>query len=75
MAVDKHFERQGIGRGLLRDAFRRILQAADAVGCRAIVVHAIDEDTANFYRKFGFVEFPGGTKIMFLPLETVQAAL
>ena len=75
LAVDKHFERQGIGSGLLSDAFKRILQAADAVGCRAIIVHAIDDDAAGFYRRFGFIEFPNGTKTMFLPLETVQATL
>lgn len=75
LAVDRHFERMGIGGGLLRDAFRRVLQASEAVGCRAVLVHAIDRNAVEFYAKFGFIEFPAATRTMFLPLETLKAAI
>jgi hypothetical protein len=32
----------------------RSLQAADIIGCRAVLVHAKDEAAQAFYRKFGF---------------------
>ena len=60
---------------MLRDAFRRILQAAEAVGCRAVLVHAIDQKAVDFYTAHGFVEFPGGSRSLFLPLETIRGAL
>jgi GNAT superfamily N-acetyltransferase len=75
LAVDRHFERRGIGGGMLRDAFRRVLQASEAVGCRAVLVHAIDRNAVEFYAKFGFIEFPAATRTMFLPLETLKAAI
>jgi len=75
LAVDRHFERRGIGGGMLQDAFRRVLQASESVGCRAVLVHAIDQDAVDFYARYGFVEFPAGTRTMFLPLETLKAAL
>ena len=75
LAVDKHFEGQRIGSGMLKDALQRIVQVSDAVGCRAVLVHAIDDDARTFYEKYGFIEFPTGTKTMYLPLEHVAATL
>jgi predicted N-acetyltransferase YhbS len=75
LAVTKHFERQGIGSGMLQDAFQRILQASESVGCRAVLVHAIDQSAAEFYMRYGFIEFPTGTKTFFLPLETIKQVL
>ena len=58
LAVDKLWHGHGIGRGLLRDAVLRSLQAAEIAGVRAIQVHAISEAAKRFYEKFGFVESP-----------------
>ena len=41
LPVDKRFQGRGLGRALFRDAARRIAHAADTVGIREIVVHAI----------------------------------
>jgi GNAT superfamily N-acetyltransferase len=75
LAVARDLEGIGIGSGMLQDAFQRILQIAQSIGCAAIVVHAIDQDAVGFYAKFNFIEFPGGTRTMFLPLATLRAAL
>jgi GNAT superfamily N-acetyltransferase len=75
LAVAARCKGQGIGSGMLRDSLRRILQAAEVVGCRAILVHAIDQTAVDFYARHGFVEFPGGARTMFLPLETLRRAL
>jgi predicted N-acetyltransferase YhbS len=41
LAVDRAFQGRGLGRALFRDAARRVTGAADAMGIRGIVVHAI----------------------------------
>lgn len=58
LAVDQRWQRQGLGRALLRDAILRILQAAEIVGIRAILIHAISEDAKQFYQNCGFAASP-----------------
>jgi GNAT superfamily N-acetyltransferase len=54
LAVRLGFQGRGVGAGLLKDATRRTLQAAEIAGIRALVVHAKDEDACRFYDHFGF---------------------
>lgn len=58
MAVGSAWQGRGIGAGLLKDAMRRTLQAADIAGIRAFAVHAKDESARSFYEHFGFLPFP-----------------
>jgi GNAT superfamily N-acetyltransferase len=58
LAVDKSFQRRGIGKGLLRDAVLRTVQAAEIAGIRAILVHAISEPAKRFYEGCGFIASP-----------------
>lgn len=58
LAVDKVDQGGGLGSALLKDALIRIASAADIVGARAALVHAIDEPAAGFYRRFGFEASP-----------------
>ena len=55
LAVARSHQGRGIARALVRDAILRTLQAADIAGIRALLVHALDEDAAVFYRPLGFV--------------------
>ncbi|MBI1914711.1 MAG: GNAT family N-acetyltransferase [Planctomycetes bacterium] len=58
LAVDRTEQGKGVGAGLLKDALLRAAQAADIIGCRAVLVHGKD-DTANaFYQRFGFEPSP-----------------
>jgi len=75
LAVDTHFEGQGIGGGMLKDAFQRVVQLSDQAGCRCILVHAIDRNAVSYYARFGFSEFPNGSRTMFLPVENIRAAV
>ena len=75
LAVTKQCAGSGIGAGMLQDALRRVVQISDVVGCAAAIVHAIDEDARGFYARYGFAEFPGGTRTMFLPVSVIRAAL
>ena len=55
-----HQDLHGSGRGgvLLADALGRALEASRTVAARLVVVDAIDEDAAAFYRHFGFKNTP-----------------
>lgn len=58
LAVDRHWQNQGIGAALLKDAMLRTLQAADIAGIRALVVHAKDDPARSFYEHFDFLPSP-----------------
>lgn len=58
LAVDKREQGNGLGKALLKDALLRIMAAADAIGARAVLVHAIDESARTFYEHFGFERSP-----------------
>ncbi|RVA01549.1 GNAT family N-acetyltransferase, partial [Mesorhizobium sp. M7A.F.Ca.US.002.01.1.1] len=58
LAVDQAYHGRGIGRALVRDAGLRILQAAEILGIKGIVVHAISDDARAFYITIGFEPSP-----------------
>ena len=58
LAVDLRGQGCGIGRGLLKDAVLRTLQAAKFAGIRAIFVNAKDEKARRFYERFDFEPSP-----------------
>lgn len=75
LAVATTHQGQGLGSDLLRDSLRRILAASDQIGIRAVLVHAIDERAAGFYRRLGFeAATPDGLTLM-VPLAAVRATL
>ena len=54
LAVDRREKGKGLGKALLLDALLRTAQAAEIVGVRALLVHAIDEEARRFYLHFNF---------------------
>lgn len=75
LAVDRRFQSQGVGQGLLRDAILRTLQAAVIAGIRAILVHAKDEPARAFYERSGFLASPVDPLTLFLPLRDARAVV
>ena len=75
LAVDRTQQGAGLGRALLRDAILRTLQAAEIAGMRALLVHALDQDAARFYRYNGFLPSPMDPFVLMLPLDTARKAL
>ena len=75
LAVDREFQDQGLGAGLLKDAFLRSLNAADAIGIRAFLVHAKDAAAARFYAHFGFVPSPTDPLHLMLLIKDLKHAL
>lgn len=58
LAVDSAHQGVRLGKHLLRDAIARCVQAADVIGARAILVHALDDVARAFYAKFDFETSP-----------------
>lgn len=75
LAVDSRYAGQCIGTGMLRDALLRTLQAADIAGIRALLVHALTEQAASFYRGRGFTASPFDPLVLFLALKHVRNRL
>jgi predicted N-acetyltransferase YhbS len=75
LAVDASEKGKGLGTGLLKDALLRAVQAADIVGCRAVMVHAKDEAANAFYQRFGFEPSPTDPFRLFLLMKDVKASL
>ena len=75
LAVDRAFQGRGIGRALFRDAGQRVVHAADTIGIRGIVVHAISEEAKRFYLALGFDPSPREPLTLMVTLADLRAAL
>ena len=73
LAVDRGYRGRGLGRALFRDAARRVAHAADAIGIRGIVVHAISEDARRFYVSLGFDPCPHEAMTLVVTLADVRS--
>ncbi len=58
LAVDRRCQGRRLGRSLLQDAMARVLRAAELIGVRALLVHAVDERARAWYGQFGFAPSP-----------------
>lgn len=75
LAVDRAWQGRGLGRGLFRDAAQRVVHAADTIGIRGVLVHAISEQARKFYLALGFDECPGQPMMLVVTLADLRAAL
>ena len=75
LAVDRNYQGRGLGRALFRDAARRVANAADTIGIRGIVVHAISEEARKFYIALGFDPCPAEALTLVVTLQDVRATL
>jgi len=74
LAVDISCQGQGLGRALFRDGAQRILNAADTLGIRGIIVHALSEEAKAFYLALGFDPSPIEPMTLMVALSDVRAA-
>ncbi len=79
LAVDRRFQRRGIGESLLAHALDRALAVREQIGCRCIIVDAY-QSAVRWYRQFGFVSIGGApadaaTQKMFLDLRVAEKAV
>lgn len=75
LAVHRSEQGRGIGKALLRDSLIRISQAADIIGVRAVLVHAIDEHARNFYLRHNFQASPIDPLQLMLLMKDLRASI
>jgi ribosomal protein S18 acetylase RimI-like enzyme len=73
LAVDRRFQRRGLGEAMLADATARAVKAD--VAAFMLVVDAKNDKAVAFYRRYDFHEIANQRRKLFLPLATAQKAL
>jgi GNAT superfamily N-acetyltransferase len=75
LAVDASAQGLGLGRALFRDAALRLTAAADILGIRGMIVHALSPEAKAFYLALGLTESPGDAMTLMATLADLRAAL
>lgn len=70
LAVSREFQGRGLGSNLLAKALKKAFTNAAQVGSSMVVVDAIDEKAANFYKTHGFIPLPESMRLI-LPMQTI----
>jgi predicted GNAT family N-acyltransferase len=74
LAVDKNLQGRGLGAILLASALRKAYENAAVVGPSMVVVDAIDEQAASFYRAHGFIPLADSMRLI-LPMLTIATLI
>ena len=74
LAIDSGHQGKGIGRALFRDAGLRVLQAADIIGVRGVLVDAISTKAKAFYLAVGMSESPLDPMTLMVTLTDLRAS-
>ena len=75
LAVDRTRQGQSIGRALFRDSALRVMQAAESIGIRGMLVHAISDEAKAFYLALGLSESPLDPMTLMVTLADLRATL
>ncbi len=75
LAIDRRYQRQRLGTRLLAEALRLAVLASDTVAARLVVVDAIDDDAAAFYRRWGFIDVPENPRRLFRKMSDLRKTL
>lgn len=75
LAIARSRQGQGLGRAFFQDAARRVMHAADAIGIRALLVHALSEEAKAFYLRLGLDPSPLDPMTLMVTLADLRAAL
>ena len=75
LAIAETHQKRGLGRALFQDAARRVLHAADAIGIRGLLVHALSEEAKAFYLRLGFEPSPLDPMTLMVTLADLRHAI
>jgi GNAT superfamily N-acetyltransferase len=75
LAVARSHQGRGLGRALFQDAGRRVIHAAEAIGIRGLLVHALSEEVKAFYVGLGLEESPLEPMTLMCTVADLRAAL
>jgi GNAT superfamily N-acetyltransferase len=74
LAVGSTLQGRGLGSVLLAKALAKAYENAGVVGSSMVVVDAIDERAARFYRAHGFIQLPEAMRLV-LPMRTIAGLM
>ena len=66
---------QGLSRAMVQDAARRVIHAADSLGIRGLLIHAISDEAKAFYVRLGFAPSPLDPMTLMASLTELKASL
>lgn len=72
LAVDSAFQKNGLGSSLVQDALLRILSAKQNIGIKAIIVHALNDKAAKFYKTLGFEDLGRARLELFITVADLE---
>lgn len=75
LAVDRRHQGQQLGGRLLAEALRLAVAASDNAAARLVVVDAIDDEAAAFYRHCGFLNVPENPRRLFRKISDIRRTL
>jgi GNAT superfamily N-acetyltransferase len=75
LAVDQSQKGRGLGRALFQNAARRTIHAAEAIGIRGMIVHALSEEAKTFYLRLGLTVSPLDPMILMTTMADLRGAL
>ena len=75
LAVARSHQRHGLGRALFQDAARRVLHAAEVIGIRGLLVHALSDEAKAFYLRLGLDPSPLEAMTLMVTTANLRAAL
>ena len=75
LATDLNRIGKGIGTGLLKHALQRCVAAAGLVGGRALVVHAVDDEAADFWKRRGFIPSKDDPLVLYRSMADVAKSI
>jgi hypothetical protein len=61
--------------GLLKHALMRSVDGAQLVGGRALVVNALDDEAASFWRRRGFIPAKDDPLVLFRSMSDIAASI
>lgn len=75
LAIATSHHGTGMGRALFQDAASRVIQAADVIGIRGMVVHALSDAAKDFYLNLGLDPSPLDPMTLMVTVADLRAAL
>ena len=75
LAITRAYQGQGLGRALFHDAGRRVVYAAEAIGIRGLLVHALSDQAKDFYLSLGLEVSPLEPMTLMTTVADLRAAL
>lgn len=71
LGVDKRHQNNGCGEFLLMSALERAMDAASEIGVVGVILDALNEKVASWYKSYGFIALDESR--LFIPMKAIKA--